>query len=132
MEKQIKSFEDLQKIAIEHGYTVDTFATHAPNFYEDAVLFVAVGEKRVDFDNRNSHRVLETWDVSYSINRNPAGKNKWARALNAAYQYIIENPAPTADELDAERERIRLANKRTYNKNYRAEQKRQQENIITL
>lgn len=123
-------YEKLQKLAKDHGYTVDTFSTHAPNFYENAVLFIAVGQKHCGFTNRHSHRVLKTWDVSYSIGRNPDGNNKWARAINYAYQYIQENPiAPNPNELDRIEMERRRNHKKQYNREYRAEQNRQQNNI---
>jgi hypothetical protein len=88
--------KQLQARAKQHGYNVNTFSTHGPNFYEDAVLYVAVGNPA----NRNSPLVLETWDVSYSIGRPKTGNNKWARALTQAENWIAENPdAPNENKL---------------------------------
>jgi len=88
--------KQLQKLAEQRGYKINTFRTHGPNFYEDAVLYVAVGNPA----NRNSPLILATWDVSYSIGRPKTGNNKWARALTQAENWIAENPdAPNENEL---------------------------------
>ena len=88
-------FEKLMDEGKRRGFTIGTFSTHAPNFYEDAVLYVAVGNPI----NRNSHLVLDTWDVSYSQGKTPTLKNKLGRAMAAAWEYIRAHDAPNPDDL---------------------------------
>ena len=112
----MSKFNALKKLATENGFTVGTFSTNGTNFYEDSVLWVGVGNPR----NRNSHLVLETWDVSYSIGRNDTGYNKWARALDSAIGYTQNyGTAPDTDELDRiefEARKQRRAERRTAKK----------------
>lgn len=101
----MKKIEELQQLAQARGYTVGTFRTNGPNFYQSAVLYVAVGIPV----SRRSHRVRKMWDVSYSVGRDENGNNKWARALDAARAYIEANPAPTPEALDAAEHARRVA-----------------------
>jgi len=107
------NYELLTKIAEKHGYTVGTLITNASNFYQNAVLYVAIGSPV----NRNSHRVCETWDISYSARRNSSSlRNKLGRAVRAAIFYVLRHKKhPDLISID----KIELARRCENRKQYR-------------
>lgn len=125
----MQTFNELAKRANQRGFTVGTFSTNGKNFYNDAVVFVGVGNPV----NRNSYLVLKTWDASYSLGKTPTEKNKLGRAIMAADEYINSHNAPDIDELTArEMQRRRTQNntnrrnlnsaRKSHNEQFNAEQ----------
>ena len=107
----MKTFDELVEQAKQRGFTVGTFSTNGRNFYNDAVVFVGVGNPT----NRNSYLVLETWDASYSLGKTPTEKNKIGRAIIAVENYINTHTTPNIEELTA-REMLRRRNKNNTNR----------------
>jgi hypothetical protein len=116
-------FTELQAAATAKNLSLDVFATHAPNFYEDAVLYLAIG---TGINNRHHHSVKITWDVSYSVGTREDGNSKWARALRAATEEIERTSAYTTEyivKIDSDHISHRRARRLAKSRAYRAEKK---------
>ena len=110
-------YNDLKKYASEYNFTVGTFTTNFGHYRQNAVLWVGIGKPI----SRQSHLVLATWDVSYSIGRDENGKNKWARALDQAKTYIDGHFAPDLAEVEATEVQRRKERRKKQRQERRAE-----------
>mgnify|MGYP001612847737 CR=1 FL=1 len=89
MELQIDGDKTKQLLSLAEAKKLrgGVFRTNSINFYHDACLWVAVDTGNPP-KNRHSKLVLDYRDVSYSIGRPENGKNKWARALDWAIDFV--------------------------------------------